>query len=163
MKEVKNDDLRKLNIDELTHEFMDNINEQNMILIEGIDYLIEEDFENFHKNLNIVIETRTEVKIKKAFEANIKKIVPNKDNIKKLLLNISVEDKVFEEAYSVQSKNLFNLLITEIKKEELSTIKPVLKAAREFCFRPENKEQEVSLSDLFFSIVKNKNTDKQQA
>lgn len=71
MKELDNNELLKLSIHELTNKFMDNINQQNILLIEGIDYLIKEDFENFHKNLNIVIETRTEVEIKKAFEAKL--------------------------------------------------------------------------------------------
>lgn len=71
MKKIDENELRKLNIDELTHEFMDNINEQSIILIEGIEYLIEEDFENFNKNLNIVIESTPEVQIKKAFEARL--------------------------------------------------------------------------------------------
>ena len=71
MKELDNNKLLKQSINELTNEFMDNINEQNIMLIEGIEYLIEEDFENFNKNLNIVIETRTEVEIKKAFEAKL--------------------------------------------------------------------------------------------
>ncbi len=77
-------------------------------------------------------------------------------------MDISIEDRIFEEAYSVQTKNLFNFLISEIKKEEISTIKQILKSAREFRFRPslENKEKEVSLTDLFFSVEKNKNIDK---
>ena len=71
MKELDEKDLKKLNIDELTHLFVDNINEQNLKLIEGIEFLVEENFENFTKNLNYVIETNTEVQIKKAFEAKI--------------------------------------------------------------------------------------------
>ncbi len=71
MKEINEKELKKLNIDELTHLFVDNINEQNLKLIEGIEFLVEEDFNNFKKNLNYVIETNTEVQIKKAFEAKI--------------------------------------------------------------------------------------------
>jgi len=71
MKEREINNIHKLSIDDLTNEFMDNINEQNIMLIEGIEHLIEEDFENFNKNLNIVIETRTEVEIKKTFEAKL--------------------------------------------------------------------------------------------
>lgn len=71
MKELDEKDLKKLNIDELTHLFVDNINEQNLKLIEGLEFLVEEKFDNFTKNLNYVIETNTEVQIKKAFEAKI--------------------------------------------------------------------------------------------
>ena len=63
--------LKKLSIDDLTHMFMDSINEQNIKLIEGIEYLIDEDFDNFETNVNYVIETKTEIQIKKAFEAKI--------------------------------------------------------------------------------------------
>jgi len=71
MKEISDKELKKLNIDELTHLFVDNINEQNLKLIEGIEFLVEEKFENFTQNLNYVIETNTEVRIKKTFESKI--------------------------------------------------------------------------------------------
>lgn len=71
MKKIDENELKKLNIDELTHKFMDNINKQNITLIEGIEYLIEEDFDNFKKKLDIVIVSTTEVQIKKAFEAKL--------------------------------------------------------------------------------------------
>jgi len=71
MKIIGDKELNKLSIDELTHLFMDNINEQNLKLIEGIEYLVEDNFENFKKNLNYVIETTTEVQIKKKFEFKI--------------------------------------------------------------------------------------------
>ncbi len=71
--ELEEKKLSKLNIDKLTHLFMDTINEQNLKLIEGIEYLIIEDFENFNKNLNYVIKTTTEVQIKKTFESKIHK------------------------------------------------------------------------------------------
>ncbi|MBY9021084.1 MAG: DUF47 family protein [Candidatus Lokiarchaeota archaeon] len=71
MKEINEKELNKLNIDELTHLFIDNINEQNLKLIEGIEFLVEENFDDFTKNLNYVIETNTEVQIKKAFETKI--------------------------------------------------------------------------------------------
>jgi uncharacterized protein Yka (UPF0111/DUF47 family) len=54
--------------------FMDDIHEQNLKLIEGIEYLIKEDFDNFIKNLNSVIVTTAEIKIKKAFEEKLFKI-----------------------------------------------------------------------------------------
>ena len=71
MKEISDKDLKKLNIDELTHLFVDNINEQTLKLIEGIEFLIDEQFEKFIENLMYVIETNTEVRIKKTFEAKI--------------------------------------------------------------------------------------------
>ncbi len=71
MKDIDEKNLKKLGIDDLTHLFMDNINEQNLKLIEGIEYLIEENFTNFEDNMNYVIETNTEVQIKKTFESKI--------------------------------------------------------------------------------------------
>ena len=73
MKKIDENELKKLNIDELTHKFMDNIHKQNIMLIEGIEYLIEEDFDNFKKSLDIVIVSTTEVQIKKAFETKLYK------------------------------------------------------------------------------------------
>lgn len=64
-------ELKKLKIDDLTHLFMDTINEQTQKLIGGIEYLTKEDFDNFTKNLNHVLETKTELDIKKTFEAKI--------------------------------------------------------------------------------------------
>jgi uncharacterized protein Yka (UPF0111/DUF47 family) len=71
MRELSDKELKKLSIDELTHLFVDNINEQNLKLIEGIEFLVDENFEKFTQNLNYVIKTNTEVRIKKAFEAKI--------------------------------------------------------------------------------------------
>jgi len=62
---------KKKSIDDLTHMFMDVINDQNLKLIEGIEFLIKEDFDNFNKNLEYVIETQTELEVKKAFEEKI--------------------------------------------------------------------------------------------
>ncbi len=64
-------EFRKKSIDELTHMFLDRINEQTLKLIEGLEYLIEEDFENYETNLNYVIQTKKEVEIKKAFEQKL--------------------------------------------------------------------------------------------
>ncbi|MFW9866228.1 MAG: DUF47 family protein [Candidatus Thorarchaeota archaeon] len=64
-------EIKKLSIDELTQLFMDVINEQNLRLIEGIEYLVEENFEKFTNNLHYVIDTNTEVNIKKRFESKI--------------------------------------------------------------------------------------------
>ncbi len=71
MEELSEKEISKLSIDELTHLFMDVINEQNLKLIQGIEFLVEENFENFEKNLHYVIDTNTEVKIKKRFESKI--------------------------------------------------------------------------------------------
>lgn len=69
--EIDEKTLKKLSIDELTQLFMDNINEQTLKLIEGIEALVEEDFENFQNNMRYVIKTNTEVQIKKQFESRI--------------------------------------------------------------------------------------------
>jgi uncharacterized protein Yka (UPF0111/DUF47 family) len=66
--ELSEKELNKLSIDELTRLFIDNINEQNLQLISGIESLVEEDFDTFKKKLNYVIKTTTEVQIKKTFE-----------------------------------------------------------------------------------------------
>lgn len=71
MLELDEKTLKKKNVDELTIMFMDDINNQNLKLIEGIEYLIEEDYDNFRNNLNYVIETTAEVRIKKAFEEKL--------------------------------------------------------------------------------------------
>ncbi|TFF90537.1 MAG: hypothetical protein EU548_02510 [Promethearchaeota archaeon] len=71
MTELKDVDLQKQSVDELTHIFMDFINDQTQKLIEGISYLIKEDFENFNANLDDVVKTKTEVQIKKVFESKI--------------------------------------------------------------------------------------------
>jgi len=71
MIEIDEKELKKLNIDELTHMFMDNINEQTMRLIKGIENLIQENFKDFKENMNYVIKTNTEVQIKKQFESKI--------------------------------------------------------------------------------------------
>jgi len=71
MEELSEKEISKLSIDELTHLFMDVINEQNLKLIKGIEFLVEENFVNFEKNLHYVIDTNTEVKIKKRFESKI--------------------------------------------------------------------------------------------
>ena len=71
MQELSDKELKKLSIDELTHLFVDNINEQNLKLIEGIEFLVDEKFDKFTQNLKYVIETNTEVRIKKTFETKI--------------------------------------------------------------------------------------------
>jgi len=71
MNEVDDKKLSKLSIDELTCLFSENINEQTLKLIEGIEFLVDENFEKFMENMNYVIKTNTEVHIKKKFESKI--------------------------------------------------------------------------------------------
>ncbi len=71
MREFDEKELNKLSIDELTILFMDNINEQNLKMIKGIEFLVQEKFDKFKENLNYVIDTNTEVQIKKKFESKI--------------------------------------------------------------------------------------------
>jgi uncharacterized protein Yka (UPF0111/DUF47 family) len=71
MKAIDNERLEKLDIDELTHTFVDIINKQTSILIDGIENLINEDFTEFQDNMNYVIQTSTEVQVKKKFESKI--------------------------------------------------------------------------------------------
>ncbi|MHA1147184.1 MAG: hypothetical protein ACTSR8_02965 [Promethearchaeota archaeon] len=68
---IEESDLEKKTVDELTNLFMDQINQQNNILIDGIEHLVEGNLSKFEENLKIVIKTTTEVKIKKAFESRL--------------------------------------------------------------------------------------------
>jgi uncharacterized protein Yka (UPF0111/DUF47 family) len=68
MNELDEKELSKMSIDKLTRLYMDNINEQNLQLLDGIESLVEEDFTTFKQKLNYVIKTTTEVQIKKTFE-----------------------------------------------------------------------------------------------
>jgi len=88
-------EIKKLKIDDLTHMFMDSINEQNLKLIEGIEFLIKEDFDNFTNNLNYVIQTKTEIQIKKAFEAKIFK--------SKLMFSKADRLKVFDKINDIKN------------------------------------------------------------
>jgi uncharacterized protein Yka (UPF0111/DUF47 family) len=65
------DELKNKSINELTHLFMDIIHEQNILLIEGIESLVKNDFKKFKNNLECVAQTTTEVQVKKAFESKI--------------------------------------------------------------------------------------------
>lgn len=116
----------------------------------------------YYKDLLLVGDNSVLTSLIKAaknnFKSQIKEIFPKVDKMKNSLLKISVEDKVFEEAHSVQTKNLFNFLLSEINEENVSALKPILKSTRGYRYRPslENKDKEVSLMDLFFSFEKNK-------
>jgi len=100
MLEFDEDILKKKSIDELTHLFMDSINEQNLKLIEGIEYLIEEDFDNFQKNLNYVLQTTAEVQIKRRFEQKLFKS-------KKASFTKADRLKLFSEINVIKSKGEF--------------------------------------------------------
>ena len=91
MREIDEKVLNKLSIDELTHLFMDNINEQNLKLIEGIEFLVQENFDKFNNSMNYVIETNTEVQIKKKFESRIfkSKLIFSKADRLKLFTKIN--------------------------------------------------------------------------
>jgi len=91
MREIEEKELNKLNIDDLTHLFMDVINEQNLKLIEGIEFLVEENFESFEKNLQFVIDSHEEVRIKKRFETKIfkSKLMFSKSDRLKLFTKIN--------------------------------------------------------------------------
>ena len=65
------DNYKDKSIDELTHLFMNIIQNQNLILIEGIELLLNNKYEEFKKNLELVIQTTTEVEVKKTFESKI--------------------------------------------------------------------------------------------
>ena len=71
MTKIEEEQLQKFNIDELTIKFMERIHQDNIKLIEGIEHLIDEDFDTFTKNLQEVLEATEEIKIKKAFETKI--------------------------------------------------------------------------------------------
>ncbi|MFX0000176.1 MAG: hypothetical protein ACFE9Q_02045 [Candidatus Hodarchaeota archaeon] len=71
MNEVDEKKLVKLNIDDLTRLFMENIKEQTLKLIEGIEFLVDENFDKFMEDMKYVIKTSTEVHIKKVFESKI--------------------------------------------------------------------------------------------
>ncbi|MFW9896215.1 MAG: hypothetical protein ACFFD7_10460 [Candidatus Thorarchaeota archaeon] len=91
MKEIDEKELNKLSIDKLTHLFMEVINEQNLKLIEGIEFLVEEKFEKFRENLQYVIDANTEVRIKKRFESKIfkSKLMFSKSDRLKLFTKIN--------------------------------------------------------------------------
>jgi uncharacterized protein Yka (UPF0111/DUF47 family) len=65
------DEYKDKSIDELTHLFMNIIQDQNLILIEGIEHLVNNKYDDFKKNLELVIQTTTEVQVKKTFESKI--------------------------------------------------------------------------------------------
>ena len=125
MKEIIEKELKKLNIDELTHLFVDNINEQTLTLIEGIEFLVDEKFNLFTVNLNSVIETNTEVQIKKAFEAKIfkSKLMFSKADRLKLFSKINDIKNIGE--FSANKMLLYRVVFpdNEFKLQLLSVLK----------------------------------------
>ena len=128
MKEIDEKELNKLSIDQLTHLFIDVINEQNLKLIEGIEFLVEEKFEDFGKNLNYVIETNTEVRIKKRFESKIfkSKLMFSKTDRLKLFTKINDIKNIGE---FLASKLLLYRAVFPDQKFKLQ-IRSVLKSLR---------------------------------
>jgi len=125
---VTEEDLEKLTIDELTHRFMDLVNESTLKLIEGIEHLTEENFEKFDENLNYVIETSKEIQIKKKFESKIFK--------SKLMFSKADRLKVFSKINDIKNIGEFlanKMLLYKVVfpdeefKQEISTINSSLK------------------------------------
>jgi hypothetical protein len=89
----------------------------------------------------------------------IKEIVQNLDDIQRQLLSISIEDRIFENAHSVQSKNLFNYLLADLVEDDMNSLRQIISNSRKYKFRPayNEKDSEVSLMDLFFSFDRNLN------
>lgn len=65
------DELKKRSIDELTRLFIDIINQQSILLIEGIEALVKNDHSKFTQNMKNVIKTSSEIQVKKVFESKI--------------------------------------------------------------------------------------------
>ncbi|MHA2391154.1 MAG: DUF47 family protein [Promethearchaeota archaeon] len=162
MKEIEDKELKKLNIDELTHLFMDNINEQNLKLIEGIKYLVEEDFEKFNVNMNYVIETNTEVQIKKKFESKIfkSKLMFSKADRLKLFNQINdiknigefIANKMLlyravfpDEDFKLQIQNILNSLksISNDISEAVKSIGSDLSKAHDICEKVKDERRKM--------------------
>ena len=128
MEEMSDKELKKLNIDELTHLFVDNINEQNLKLIEGIEFLVDEKFEEFTNNLKYVIETNTEVRIKKTFETKIfkSKLMFSKADRLKLFTKINDIKNIGE--YFANKMLLYKVVFPD--KEFKLQLLTILKALR---------------------------------
>lgn len=162
-------ELKKLRIDDLTHLFMDTINEQTQKLIDGIEYLTKEDFENFTKNLNHVIETKTELDIKKTFEAKIfksKLMFSKADRLKvfgkindikdigeflahkMLLYKVVFPDKEFKLRLEIILKSLRQITMNLV--EAVKTIGTDLERAHEICeyIKEERRKMRIEEWDL---------------
>ena len=117
-----------MSINELTHLFMEVINEQNLKLIDGIEFLVEENFNKFRQNLKYVIETNTEVQIKKKFESRIfkSKLIFSKADRLKLFNKINEIKNIGE---FIANKLLLYKAVFPDEKFKLQ-IKSVLKSLR---------------------------------
>jgi len=104
LEELSEKQLEKLKIDELTNLFAEKINEHTQKLIEGINYIITEDYDNFKKNMKYVIEPREELKIKKTFEHKIFK--------SKLMFSKADRLKVFSQINDI--KNIVEFLANKL-------------------------------------------------
>ncbi|TFF90494.1 MAG: hypothetical protein EU548_02720 [Promethearchaeota archaeon] len=71
MKGKNDEELEDLSISALTEVFADKILSDTQNLIKGIEFLTEENFEEFDKLLKHVIKSAKEVEIKKTFESKI--------------------------------------------------------------------------------------------
>ena len=150
--EIDEKSLRKLNIDELTQLFMDNIHEQTVKLIKGIECLVDENFEKFRENMNYVIKTNTEVQIKKTFESRIfkSKLMFSKADRLKLFTKINdiknigeyIANKMLlyqavfpDDTFKLQLMNILESLIN-ISNDISNAVKLIgtdLKKAQEIC------------------------------
>ena len=127
-KYIEEKELNKLSIDQLTYLFMDTINSQNLKLIEGIEFLVEENFDSFEKNLQYVIDTNTEVRIKKRFESKIfkSKLMFSKADRLKLFAKINEIKNIGE---FIANKLLLYRAVFPDKKFKLQ-IRSVLKSLK---------------------------------
>lgn len=128
MIEIDEKELSKLSIDKLTHLFMNVINEQNLKIIEGIEFLVEENFNSFEKNLQNVIDTNTEVKIKKRFESKIfkSKLMFSKGDRLKLFTKINDIKNIGE--FMANKMLLYRVVFPD--EEFKSQIQSVLKSLK---------------------------------
>ena len=69
--DLNEEELKKKSIDELTRLFIDIINQQSILLIEGIEALVKNDHSKFRRNMENVIKTSSEIQVKKVFESKI--------------------------------------------------------------------------------------------
>ena len=104
LEEITEKQLEKLKIDELTNLFAEKINEHTQKLIEGISYIITEDYDNFKKNMKYVIEPREELRIKKTFENKIFK--------SKLMFSKADRLKIFSQINDI--KNIVEFLANKL-------------------------------------------------
>ncbi|MHA1671004.1 MAG: hypothetical protein ACTSV5_10595 [Promethearchaeota archaeon] len=171
MREYEEKNLKKMSIDELTQLFMEIINKQNLVLIEGIEYLIDENHRQFEKNLNHVIKTTTEVQVKRVFESKIfkSKLMFSKADRLKLFNKINDIKNIGEFMANrmlvyriIFPDNEFKLKVSSILKSLKFISNDILKAvnfigtdlykAHEVC--EEIKEERRKMRKLEFQLIK---------